>query len=108
MDDVLGGRQTRAEAAVHDERRACHKRGVVTCEVHGAGATSSAVPIRPSACNRPADARAAAGSGCAWKYPSARPASMYPGQMQFTRMPSLPWSIAMALVSAIIPALVAQ
>jgi hypothetical protein len=69
--------------------------------------TSSDLPILQRACNFPA-ARAAVGSGWTSKYPQARPASMYPGQMQFTRMPSLPCSIAMAFVSAMMPPLVAQ
>src|SRR5690606_18425796 len=42
------------------------------------------------------------------KYPSARPASIYPGQIQFTRIPSFPWSIAIAFVSPMIAAFVAQ
>src|SRR5690606_32942665 len=42
------------------------------------------------------------------KYPSASPASIYPGHMQFTRIPSFPWSIAIAFVSPMIAALVAQ
>src|SRR6266581_8831710 len=73
-----------------------------------AAAISSGLPMRPTACVADISCRALSGSGYSASRAATNGVSTRPGQMQFTRMPSLAWSSAMLLVRPATANLVVQ